>query len=482
MYAEAFECAPVALLLVRTGGVIEHANHEAERLFGYEPGTLDGRHVDLLVPARFRTQHGALMDAFHRHPETRTMGAGRELYGVRSDGRELRIEVGLTRLDRPEGGHLIMASVVDLSARLRDDERFRAAFEAAPNAMILVDAAGRIVLVNGQTEALFGYDRGELLGEPIELLVPQDMRARHPAFVKVYTAAPVPRPMGSGRDLHGQRKDGTLVPIEVGLRPLRGPDGDYVISSVVDISERVQARERLMQRNEELEQFAYRTSHDLRAPLVTMKGLAEFIGEDAARGANDEVVANAARVVHLADRMLHLVEGILALARSDYANEPAAEVDVGALVEAARENLGGALRAAGVSLVYVPAHRRPLLGQPTRVTQILENLISNGIKYADPAKAERHVVVRTFSGPHQFHLQVEDNGLGIPAERHGQVFAIFTRFHADRGPGSGLGLYLVRQHVLKLGGTIEFESSPAGTTFHVTVPFRLRTSPLPKAG
>lgn len=457
MFEEIFERAPVALLLVDEGGHIKLANREAQTLFGYEPAELPGSPLERLLPEPDR--------------EGPTQA-------VRKDGRELPVEVRLTPIQHADG-IFAMRSIVDLSAHVRAEERFRAAVEAAPNAMIMVDARGTIVLVNSQTEALFGYTRAELLGQRIELLVPNDMKERHPTFVKVYMAQPTPRPMGSGRDLYAQRKDGSRFPVEIGLHPISGPEGDYVISSVVDISERVRARERLMERNEELEQFAYRTSHDLRAPLLSMKGLAELIVEDLQAGNAGEAVANARKIDSLAERMSELVESILALARSDYVNEAPTEVDLARIVDSAREKHQFALRQREVDIRLVEAHSRPLRSQPTRISQVIDNLVSNGVKYADPQKAAHHVIVRSFSDAHRFHIQIEDNGVGIPQNRHGEVFGIFKRFHADKQAGSGLGLYLVKRHVQKLGGSIDFESSPEGTIFHIELPLRPADRPRP---
>src|SRR3954470_13553125 len=130
------------------------------------------------------------------------------------------------------------------------DERFRLAFESAPNAMILVDEEGRIVLANAHTEKLFGYAAPELLGSSIERLVPERFRGAHPGHRRSFFSDPQARAMGAGRDLFGLRKDGVEIPVEIGLNPIRTPEGSFVLAAVVDISERKRAQKALEQKNE----------------------------------------------------------------------------------------------------------------------------------------------------------------------------------------------------------------------------------------
>ena len=469
MYAAIFEHAPVALVVVDHLRRIKVANVASARLFGYEVDELIGRPIEVLVAPRAQGRHPALSEAFLDAPAARPMGNGSELYGLRKDGSEIPVEVNLTPIEW-EGEAYVLGSIVDLSARLRAEDHFRTAVEAAPNAMVMIDSAGKIVLINGQTEAIFGYTRHELVGQSIEVLVPDEMRARHRTLVTGFMATPGPRPMGFGRDLVARHKDGRRFPVEIGLRPIRGQNGDYMISSIVDISERVRVREQLMQRNDELEQFAYRTSHDLRAPLLSVNGLAEFIIEDIAENNPTEAAANAGKILSLSARLSELVEGILALTRADHVDEARVEIDLESLLDGTREKLQVAIRDNGVRVEFLPTHTVPLLAQPTRVAQIIDNLVSNAVRYADPDKAERRVTMRSAANTERFLLTIEDNGIGIPEHRHTEVFGIFKRFHANRVPGSGLGLHLVKRHVQRLGGTITFESSPAGTCFHVSLP------------
>jgi PAS domain S-box-containing protein len=245
----AVELAPSGLLVVDAGGRILLANAEVERLFGYTRDELMGASVDVLVPERMRAVHPGHRNAWFAAPARRYMGAGRELHGLRKDGKEVPVEIGLNPV-RTGSRVLVLASVVDISARRRAEQRFHAAVESAPSGMLMVDATGRIVLVNREIERLFGWSRAELDGQPVEMLVPERFRAQHPQHRAGFFLEPRARPMGAGRELFGLRKDGSEIPIEIGLNPIVTEDGTYVLSSVVDISARRQAERQLRESEE----------------------------------------------------------------------------------------------------------------------------------------------------------------------------------------------------------------------------------------
>ncbi|HEV7745396.1 MAG TPA: PAS domain S-box protein [Pyrinomonadaceae bacterium] len=238
------EAAPSALLMVNEDGLITLINKQTERLFGYSREELLGQPVEMLVPERYRQHHPAHRQTFSHHPTTRAMGAGRDLYGQRKDGTEVPIEIGLNPIKTPEGS-FVLASIIDITERKRNEERIHLVVEAAPNAMIMANDQGQITLVNRQTELLFGYARTELLGQPLEVLIPERYHAAHPGHRVGFFQKPSTRAMGVGRDLYGRRKDGTEVPIEIGLNPLKTPEGSFVLASIIDITERKRDEERL---------------------------------------------------------------------------------------------------------------------------------------------------------------------------------------------------------------------------------------------
>ena len=191
------EAVPVGLLLVESGGKILFVNAHVEKLFGYLREELLGHEVELLVPERFRGRHPEYRAGFFAAPQVRSMGAGRDLYGLRKDASEFPIEIGLTPL-AIHTGIQVLSTIIDITERKRTEERFRLVIESAPNAIVMVNDQGNITLVNSQTEKFFGYSREELLGQPVEVLVPHRFRRRHPEYRNGFFQAPQVRSMGVG--------------------------------------------------------------------------------------------------------------------------------------------------------------------------------------------------------------------------------------------------------------------------------------------
>ncbi|OAJ71827.1 chemotaxis protein [Methylobacillus sp. MM3] len=231
------EAAPNAIVLVGANGKIVLVNAQTEKLFGYSRSELIGQPIEMLVPRRFRAAHPGYRDSFFFHPSVRSMGAGRDLYGLRKDGREIPVEIGLNPI-HGGGRDLVLASIIDITERKRAEERFKRVVESAPNAIILVGEDGDITLVNAQAEKLFGYTREELIGMSVDKLVPERFRGMHGGYRSSFFANPSVRAMGAGRDLFGLRKDGREFPVEIGLNPIQSEEGNLVLTSVIDISER----------------------------------------------------------------------------------------------------------------------------------------------------------------------------------------------------------------------------------------------------
>ncbi len=466
IYQEIFDRSPVAMLLVDESSSIQIINKHAAELFEYSEGELVGRDISVLVPENTRKKHPGLVKGFFSSPLPRQMGVGRNLYGVKKDHSQFPVEVGLNPI-QAEDKFYVMASVIDITERIRAEERFKIAVDAAPNGMLMVSKQGVIELINKATEEIFGYDREELIGEKIEMLVPQEFRVPHPNFIKSYINKPEPRSMGIGRELFGKHKSGRLIPLEIGLRPIVFEDDTYVISSIVDITERRNAEKELEMKNQEIQEFSYRTSHDLKSPLLTIEGLAEFVHQDITNGKIEPAAEGISRIKTLTKKLNRLVEDILILTKADLSNEEASVFDFNQYAIDAKEKFEILLDKNSVRLETVFAQNKSLVTQNTRLTQVLDNLISNSIKYSKEGNESHYVRLNVFNDAQKFYIQVEDNGIGIPKEKHQEVFGMFKRFDQRDVAGSGLGLYMIKKHMQKLGANINFESNPKGTIFYI---------------
>ena len=241
-FGNLLDSTPDGIVIVNSTGRIVLVNMQAEKLFGYQKQELRGQTIETLLPQRYRSRHVGHRANFFTQPHTRIMGAGLELYGLRKDGIEFPVEISLSPIETEEGV-FSMSAIRDTSERKKAEQKFRGLLEAAPDAIVIVNNKGEIVLVNSQTEKLFGYPREQLLGNKIEMLIPARYREKHPIFRKNFASAPRTRPMGIGLELYGLRRDGTEFPVEISLSPLETEEGTLISSAIRDVTERKRVKE-----------------------------------------------------------------------------------------------------------------------------------------------------------------------------------------------------------------------------------------------
>jgi formate hydrogenlyase transcriptional activator len=277
LFEKLFEASPDAIAVTDAQGRITSINSQVERLFGYARQELIGQSVEILVPERFRQTHPGHRDAYISHASVRPMGVGLELFGRRKDGSEFPVDIMLSPMETPEG-RIVISVIRDVSDRKkaqeamrRSEQQFRALFEFSPDAIIASDQEGRITEINARVESMFGYQRGELVGESVDILVPERFRQSHPSRRKEYASAARVRPMGAGLELYGRRKDGSEFPADIMLGPVETEDGRIVLGVIRDLTEKRTAEEAL--RRSELQK------HYLEEELNTEASFEEIIGE-----------------------------------------------------------------------------------------------------------------------------------------------------------------------------------------------------------
>ncbi len=355
--------------------------------------------------------------------------------------------------------------------------RNEAILDNTVDAIITIDAEGSIDQFNLAAENIFGYKAFEVIGKNVKMLMPEPYFSEHDDYLKksqIKGNSPV---VGITRDLSGLRKDGTVFPMNLAIGKISLESGIMFSGIIRDISNVVQLEkeqnrliENLRGVNSELEEFTYRTSHDLKAPLINIRGLSTFMKEDLEEGNYEEVATNIERVHKLTSRLESLVDDIVDVSKIDKESNRFEETDLEALVEMIKEDLETLINDHQVE-VQVSRNGSPTLRLPKKlITRVLENLVSNAVKYSDPDKDNRFVKIDFSESNGSSHIQVSDNGLGIPDQYRDQVFGMFKRFHQSRSFGSGLGLYLVKKNINKVKGDIDLESSPEGSLFKIKIP------------
>jgi signal transduction histidine kinase len=324
--------------------------------------------------------------------------------------------------------------------RLPAEDRFARVVEMSPIALVLTTGTGRIELVNRQAERMFGYDRAELQGKSLELLMPERLRGRHA----------------------GLRKDSTEIPLEIDLNPIDIDGEPMVLASIVDITARREAeREReeqrleLLRSNADLEEFAYLASHDLKAPLRGIANLVQWIGDDTAATANPETLENLKLLRNRVTRLQMLLDGLLAYSRVGRKHAAVEAVDVAVMVDDIVAMLApppGFVVTHNGEMPVLRTHRVPL-----RV--VLENLIGNALKHHDRTEGRITVAMQKTDGVAEF--RVSDDGPGISPWFHDRIFMIFeTLASREDVESSGIGLAIVKKKVEGHGGRIHVESAP----------------------
>lgn len=348
------------------------------------------------------------------------------------------------------------------------EEQFRQVVESSPNAMMVINGIGLIKLVNNQMEKLFEYERDELLGHKLEMLVPERFRNQHVNHRAMFLQEPQTRSMGAGRELFALSKSGTEIPVEIELSPIETVKGKKFLVSIVDITKRKAQEIMLKKYNQELEQFAYVASHDLQEPLRTVANYMAVFEEDYLPLLDDQARQYIQSVTRATERMSILIKSLLAFSRLGH-NKVLVRVDCNKLVADVLADLKTAIDRSGSDIQLSPLPTLNLYEVEMR--QVFQNLITNAIKFM---KKDTQPIIRISAEriKDNWRFSINDNGIGIAAKSFDRVFDIFQRLHTpDTYEGSGIGLANCKK-ILQLHQGIIWVESTAGTgsTFYFTIP------------
>jgi PAS domain S-box-containing protein len=471
------EAAPDAMIVVNERGEVVLLNLQAEKQFGYRRDELLGKMVDSIVPRGFAER--LVADGLRSAEDAlaQQIGTGIELTARRKDGSEFPIEIMLSPLRSTEG-ILVTAAIRNISVRKDAEEhlvqmenKYRGLLEAAPDAMVVVNQAGEIVLLNLQAETQFGYRRDELLGQKMSNIVPAGFPERLVADSLRSAEDALAQQIGTGIELTARRKNGSEFPIEIMLSPLESAEGVLVTAAIRDITARKRSEAELLEKvkelnrsNEELQQFAYIASHDLQEPLRMVASYTALLAKRYKGKLDSDADEFIAFAVDGASRMQLLIRDLLTYSRVGLKGKGLVETSSEDALQQAIRDLRGAIEGSGALVTHdaLPS----VMADEMQLTQLFQNLVGNAIKYRRAGVPRVHITAVP-NGPNQWMFSVQDNGLGIEAQYFERIFGVFQRLHRrEEFDGTGIGLAICKKIVERHGGAISVESTlGVGSTF-----------------
>jgi PAS domain S-box-containing protein len=488
-------CTNLSVIATSEDGMIREFNACAERWLGYAAAEVVGRVTPALFhdPAEVFARASILSQELGRRVEPGFESFAAKARGgmpdesewtyIRKDGARFPVLLSMTALRDRAGTVLGFLGIArDLAERTKGEQRFRSLIESAPEAIVITNDQGQIVLINLRAEAMFGYARAELLGASIDTLLPERKRAPHAAHRAKYIGAPQVRSMGAGLELFGRHKDGSDIAVDISLSPLHVGPRLEIVAAIVDVTEQRRARHELQRAKEAAEEsararsdFVARMSHEIRTPMNGVLGMVDLALQTGLTVEQRDYLSTARES---ADGLLGIINDVL-----DFSKIDAGKLQLEAIAFNLRGSLVSAMRGLahrahvkGLELLLDVPGQVPnsVIGDPQRLAQVVINLVGNAVKFTD-----RGGIMVTIAGSARSATQLEltcrvsDSGIGISAEKQGLIFEAFTQ--ADeatnrRFGGTGLGLAISAQLVELMGGCIAVESALGqGTTFSFSV-------------
>lgn len=493
-FVRTIEAAMDAIIVVDKDQHIVIFNVAAEKMFGYQADDIIGQSLNRLIPQNFRDIHQQHIRDFGVTGVTnRRMGALGDISGLRSNGEEFPIEASISQIEQ-ENQKYFTVILRDITEREKITEalhesqsRLLRTIESAMDAIITVDNDQHIVIFNDAAEKMFGYQSDDIIGQPLDRLIPQNFRYIHQQHIRNFGITGVTnRRMGALGDIHGLRANGQEFPIEASISQIEQGGKKYFTVILRDITERIQAEENLRRLNEELEElvrqrtahlqtvnkeleaFSYSVSHDLRAPLRAIDGFSQALLEDYMDQLDDDGKNYLNRVRAASQRMGHLIDDLIKLSRISRGELQRTTVNMSEIAREITESIREADPIRDVEFIIQDG--LAVEGDERLLKVLLENLIANAWKYTSKKPS---ACIEFGQMPHngQSAYFVGDNGAGFDMTYAEKLFGAFQRLHAgNEFEGTGIGLATCKRIIHRHGGTIWAESKvDEGATFYFTL-------------
>ncbi len=480
----AFETAVDGMILIDHHGIVQHFNPASVDLFGYKTEEVIGQNVKMLMPEHYAHEHDQYLSNYQQTGEAKIIGIGREVVGRRKDGSEFPMELSVGHTQSQGQSHYI-GVIRDISERKTAEARLKSmtaymagVIDTAVDGMILIDQHGIVQHFNPASVDLFGYKTEEVIGQNVKMLMPEHYAHGHDQYLTNYQQTGEAKIIGIGREVVGRRKDGSEFPMELSVGHMEAEGQSHYVGVIRNISERKEAeqnREKLIKdlgkSNQELDDFAYIASHDLKEPLRGLANNALFLAEDYEDAIDDSGHQRLNRMQYLSGRMEKLIDNLLYFSRLGRQDLAAQETNLNHIIHEILNMIDALLEQENVS-VKVVTPLPAIVCDQHRVAEVFRNLITNAIKY----NSNEHKVIEV-----DFHnaihgrrsvFSVKDNGIGIANNFYDDIFKIFKRLNLenDDAKGTGVGLTFVKKIIERHGGEIWLESEVGvGTTFYFTL-------------
>ncbi|GAB3196289.1 two-component system sensor kinase FixL [Pontibacter aydingkolensis] len=479
------------IITIDSKGIIETVNPAAARIFGYVPEEVIGNNIKMLMPEPDHSLHDQYIENYHRTGVGKIIGIGREVLGKKKDGTVFPFLLSISEVNLKDKQIFtgIVHDITELKkaeAALRESEnKINSIIQGAVDGIITINKRGIIEMVNPAAAKQFGYEAEELLGQSINILMPEPDQSLHDSYMHHYHVTGEKRIIGIGREVTGMRKDGTIFPFYLSISEVQLADRKVYTGFVHDITRQKLTEERLRRytaelerSNRELQDFAYVSSHDLQEPLRKIQAFGDRLLIKEYDNLSEQGKDYVDRMLNAASRMQNLINDLLGFSRVTTKSKPFVKVKLDDILTEVISDLEVTIEQTNTQIIRSPLPE--IEAEPTQIRQVFQNLLSNAIKFRKDNESpiiniyaknlQRKAHLTATPGDEVTEIYVEDNGIGFDEKYLDRIFNIFQRLEGQKYEGSGIGLAVCRKIAIRHGGDITAQSQPGiGTRFIITL-------------